>query len=321
MNNSIWGSLTHDKILQLCEEALQKKISNILIRRNSYINRVFEIEDFDTRERIIAKFYRPKRWSKEMIKEEHLFLKELKNSEINVIPPIEISNETLFNAKSDEENFPLSFFPKKGGRPIDEFDKEVWEELGRLLGRMHSIGEQRKESSRIIWAPDIATREHLKILLNTDFILDSFKKPFSDAVEKFIQKGSQLIEKGSFIRIHGDCHKGNLIHRPNEGIFLIDFDDMCIGSAVQDLWMLLPDIPEKCEKEIGFFLKGYETFREFDINSLKTVPIFRGMRIIHFASWLSVQSKDPDFKNNFPESGNSKYWNEILKELQEIIYS
>jgi Ser/Thr protein kinase RdoA (MazF antagonist) len=159
------------------------------------------------------------------------------------------------------------------------------------------------------------------VLFKTDYLLPDFEKAFKQAAELFIKKAEPLFNEAEFILLHGDCHKGNLIHRPGEGIYIVDFDDLCFGPPAQDLWLLLPDAPEKCENELNWFLKGYELFHDFDRGALKLVPLLRGMRIIHFASWLAVQSQEPDFAVHFPEAGTPRYWNELIKELQEIVFS
>jgi len=138
---------------------------------------------------------------------------------------------------------------------------------------------------------------------------------------QFIQKYDSHFPKDQNILLHGDCHKGNFIYRPNENIFIVDFDDISIGPVVQDLWMLLPDEPQHCKNEIRHFLEGYETFRSFPIQSLKLIPALRAMRLIHFASWCAIQAKEPEFKNNFPEWGTPRYWNDIIKDLQKITLS
>jgi len=285
------------------------------LTRNSYINRVYELEKHDSRERFIVKFYRPGRWTPEMIEEEHQFLAELSEKEIPVIPPLAFNNKTLFALDS----IPYAIFAKKGGRALDEFNKEGWEELGRLLARIHLVGATRKNSQRITWRPAISTRHHLEVLFKTDYVLPDFQKAFKQTAELFIKKADPRFDDQEFILLHGDCHKGNLIHRPNEGIFIVDFDDLCLGPPIQDLWMLLPDIQENCENELNWFLKGYELFRSFDQRSLELIPLLRGMRIIHFVSWLAVQSQDPGFAKHFPKAGTKRYWNEIIKELQDIV--
>ncbi|OGC05007.1 hypothetical protein A2276_03550 [candidate division WOR-1 bacterium RIFOXYA12_FULL_43_27] len=314
---SIWQELTHDNILTAVEKTIGKKLSGLLIKRNSYINRVYELEKYDSLERIIVKFYRPGRWTKEQILEEHNFLFELAEQETPVIPPLRIDGCSLFDLAST----PFVLFPKKGGRALDEFNKEGWEEIGRIIARIHLAGAKHKESSRITWRPSIATKHHLEVLYGTNFLPDNFEKSFKQAAELFLKKAEPLFDGPEFILLHGDCHKGNLIHRPNEGIFIVDFDDLCFGPPVQDIWLLLPDIPENCENELNWFLKGYETFRKFDRQSLALVPLLRGMRIIHYVSWLAVQSLDPDFRTHFPEAGSSRYWSETIKEIQEICYN
>jgi Ser/Thr protein kinase RdoA (MazF antagonist) len=320
---TIWKNLTPENIFRTVEQTLGTKLSNICLKRNSYINRVFELEKHDSRlpagrqgERLIVKFYRPGRWARPIILEEHRFLKELSEAEISVIPPLAINNETLFSLAE----ISYALFPKKGGRAVDEFDKEGWKTLGRTIARIHQMGEHHKDSTRMYWRPAVATGQHLELILKSDFILPDFKASLTKTAELFIQQADPLFSEDKFILLHGDCHKGNIIFRPNEGYFVVDFDDMCFGPPVQDLWLLLPDTLVKSANELNWFVAGYETFKPFDYGSLKLVPALRGMRIIHYAAWLAVQSAEPDFLNNFPQSGTPKYWNTLIKDLQQIVY-
>jgi len=311
-----WRQLNHHSILDTVEKTLEKKLSNLLLQRNSYINRVYELEEYDSRERLIVKFYRPNRWTKEMILEEHQFLDELANKEIPVIPPLPFNNKTLFELNS----IYYTIFPKKGGQALDEFNQESWEEIGRLLARIHLVGAAHKSSQRIRWEPAAATQHHLEALNKTDYLLPDFRESFNQTAELFIKKAGPKFADQEFILLHGDCHKGNLIHRPNEGIYIVDFDDICFGPPIQDLFLLLPDIPENCKNELTWLLKGYETFRLFNHSSLALFPLLRAMRMIHFIAWLASQSHDPDFKTHFPEAGTARYWNVLIKELQEVVY-
>ena len=178
-----------------------------------------------------------------------------------------------------------------------------------------------KASTRVTWRPSVATKHHLEVLLSSGLMPPDFAKSMRNMAELFIKKADPLFNDTKLILIHGDCHKGNLISRPGEGIFLIDFDDMCMGPAVQDLWMLLPGDADESPLEIKWFLEGYETFRQFDMASLKLIPALRGMRLIHFASWLAVQEHDPHFDKHFPEVRTPRYWNGLIKELQGIVYA
>jgi Ser/Thr protein kinase RdoA (MazF antagonist) len=311
---SVWSELTHDSVFKSIEAIIGSRLSNVLLQRNSYINRVFELEEYDSRRRLIAKLYRPARWTEAMIMEEHAFLAELALAEIPVIPPLAFGGKTLFT----DQNMLFALFPKKGGRALDEFDQTSWEMIGRLLARVHKIGEKKKESGRIVWRPATATRHHLTVLDQSGFILPDFCSSFNRAAEEFIGMNDRLFDQDNFILLHGDMHKGNLIHRPGEGIFLIDFDDICLGPSVQDVWMLLPGGVEHSENEIAWFLKGYQTFRQFDRAELELIPALRGMRLIHFAAWLAVQSQEADFKKHFPETGTARYWNELINEIYNL---
>jgi len=316
MTSLVWEKLNHDSIFNAVEEALGESMSTLLIKRNSYINRVYELEKQSSPDRIVAKFYRPLRWTREMILEEHQFLEELAAGEVPVIEPLKIKDKTLFMF----EDMPFALFPKRGGRALDEFDKEGWKTIGRHIARMHVVGEKHKSSKRIDWKPARATAHHVETLFKTKYVLPDFESAFRKAAELFIKKAEPLFEGPENILLHGDLHKGNLIHRPGEGLYIIDFDDICMGPPVQDVWMLLPDKPENCENELSWFFDGYETFRSFDRKTLDLIPALRGMRIIHFVSWLSLQSSEPDFHKHFPEAGNKKYWNEIIKDIQNIVY-
>ncbi|MFA4857906.1 MAG: serine/threonine protein kinase [Candidatus Margulisiibacteriota bacterium] len=320
LTQSIWQQLNHDSVLDIVEKTIQEKLSNLVRARNSYINRVYELEKHASRERLVVKFYRPGRWTKAMILEEHQFLAELAAKELPVVPPLTIDGQTLFEFSPAETAIYFAIFPKKGGRALDEFDQEGWEEIGRIIARIHLVGALHKESQRIIWRPAVATAQHLDVLLKGNYLLSDFKPGFKQITEQFIEKADPFFADQEFIKLHGDCHKGNFIHRPGEGIYVVDFDDICVGPPMQDLWLLLPGTPDHCENELGWFLKGYEVFRPFDRRTLELVPLLRGMRLIHFAAWLSVQSPEPDFARHFPEAGNKRYWNELIKELQEIYF-
>ncbi|MDD5457618.1 MAG: serine/threonine protein kinase, partial [Candidatus Margulisbacteria bacterium] len=258
----------------------------------------------------------PDRWNKEQILEEHTFLGKLAANEVPVIPPLKYDNNTLFFF----DNIPFAVFHKKGGRALDEFDKESWQEIGRLLGRVHNVGETFKRSERIIWKPEIVTRKNADYLLN-GFLPREYQKIFADISQMFIEKTRTLFSIDPIFLIHGDCHKGNLIHRPGEGIFIIDFDDICVGPAVQDLWMLLPGSPEESGQEMEWFLEGYEVFRKFNRASFILIPALKVMRMLHFAAWCALQSKDQHFIEHFSQWGTIKYWNELIKDIQNIVYS
>ncbi len=311
----LWSDLSHDLIFGAVEQTIGARLSNLIRQRNSYINRVYELEQVDPPRKLIAKFYRPGRWEPAMIEEEHRFLLELAAQEIPVIPPLLFNGTTLFFSRS----FPFALFPKMGGRALDEFDKNGWEMIGRLLARIHHIGTNHRQSARIRWRPAVATRQHLEVLEHSGYILPDFRSSFDRAAGDFIDRFDPFFNDADLILIHGDLHKGNLIHRPGEGIYLVDFDDLCLGPPVQDIWMLLPGKVEQSENELSWLLKGYETFLPFDRESLRLVPALRGMRLIHFAAWLAVQKDEPDFNRHFPEAGSARYWKELTQEIYDLL--
>jgi Ser/Thr protein kinase RdoA (MazF antagonist) len=314
--NDPWERLTHDTILTAAEEASGLTLSNLILQRNSYINRVYELKVRQSEERIIIKFYRPGRWTKSMILEEHRFLLELSEAELPVIAPLIVNKKSLFTF--DKIHFTL--FPKMGGRALDELGKEDWLKIGRLLGRVHLIGDASPSSSRIKWSPQHATQKSIDYLLKNNHLPDNYIPGFKQVMKDFMAQSVALFEYEECFLIHGDCHLGNLIHRPGEGLYIVDFDDMSVGPAVQDLWMLLPGPPEQCEQEIDWFVEGYELFRDFNPQSLDLIPALKVMRLIHFASWCAMQSHDRHFQEHFPEWGTTTYWNELVRDIQASVY-
>ena len=311
--NQVWAPLTHENILFAVEAVIGQKLKNIVIARNSYINRVFELETQDCN-KLIVKFYRPGRWSQETILAEHQFLEVLCETEIPVIPPLIFNNQTLFTF----ENIYFALFPKMGGRALDELDDESWKLIGRLLARTHNIGQTLSGSARHSWTPQHVVSQSLRILLPHPQLPADYRLPLERSGESFLAKAQQWMKTIPLSLIHGDCHLGNLIHRPDEGLFLVDFDDCCIGPVVQDLWMLLPSDLEACQRELSCFLEGYSVFKEFPLATLKIIPVLRAMRRLYFAGWCALQSSDVGFEHHFPEWGKIRYWNELVKDIQHV---
>ncbi len=312
----IWAKLTHEAVISAVEKETDKTLNGFCLTRNSYINRVFELEDSKTKQRYIAKFYRPGRWKSETIQEEQDLLSHLKELDLPVIAPIKAKERSLF--RFEDIFFTLS--PRMGGRALDEFSDERWEETGRIIGRMHLATEKRSSLLRAVWRPQKATEAHLKTLLSGGTVLPDYKGPLEKAACAFIEAFDPLFNDREMFLIHGDIHRGNFIHRPQEGVYVIDFDDICTGPSVQDLWMLLPDKEENCRKEIELFLKGYQTFRKFEMRELDLIPALRIMRMVHFAAWCSVQKGEPHFEQSFPKWGDQKYWNELIREMNRLIF-
>ncbi len=300
-----------DRVLNLVEKTLGVRCNNLFRTLNSYINRVFEIETME-KVRMVVKFYRPGRWSKEAILDEHRFLLDLAEQEIPVVAPLIFpSGETL--AESDGLLF--SVFPKCGGRSVDEFNDDQWLQLGRLLGRVHKVGDTVKAKHRITMAPQHSTRKQLTYLLKSPCVPEEMKSPLEKAGLAIIADIQPLFAKTEVIRIHGDCHFSNVIQRPGESFYLIDFDDMAMGPPVQDIWMLLPGEVDESFVELDLFLEGYETFRPFDRRALRLIEPLRAMRFIHYMAWCAHQVEGDGLTRAIDGFGSQEYWRSEIADL------
>ncbi len=309
---SIWDHLDELTLFDHVESATGLKLANLCLQRKSYINRVYELEVKDTKERIIVKFYRPGRWSKDMIQSEHDVLSHLAALDIPVICPIPFNNVTLFT----KNDIHFTCFPKCGGRTVDEFTDAQWEQVGRIIGRLHLSLEKFTPFKRDIWTPKNITTTHLDTLLKQQIIPFHLEDQVKQAITGFINTQNDLIENTTLFPLHGDCHRGNLIYRPEEGLKLIDFDDMVIGPAIQDIFMLLPNHWQDCEYELELIQKGYETFRPFPKKEVKIIRTLQLMRQIHFSAWCSIQQKEPHFQTYFSYLKDDKHWYELTRQLK-----
>jgi len=312
-NGDFFQELGPDAVLGLVERALGIDLTNLFRPLNSYINRVYELEQ-DDGTGLIVKFYRPGRWSGEALKEEHEFLLELAAEEIPVIAPLRLADSSTLGC-SNGVNFAV--FPKRGGRSVDEFDEEQWLQLGRLLGRVHLVGERKSARSRPLMSPAATTRQQLDYLLAGSIVPEEVKVPLRQVVETLIAEIEPLFAGTRSIRIHGDCHFANIIHRPGESFYLIDFDDMVMGPPVQDIWMLLPGTPEETLMEAEFFLEGYEMFRPFDRRSFRLVEPLRAMRFVHYMAWCAHQVAADGHTRVLDDFGTPGYWQREIADLHD----
>ncbi len=277
-NQTAFLSLSPEGVLAAVEEAMGMYVSNLCRPMNSYINRVYELADEDG-EGLIVKFYRPGRWSQQALQDEHDFLLELDRQEVPVIAPLVLKDGSTLGRVGDM-NFAV--FPKKWGRNVDEYNDDQWLELGHLLGRTHTVGETLHPQDRLTMNPEKSTRVQLEYILSHELVPKEMQGTLRELTETLIAEAAPLFTDMESISIHGDCHPANLIYRPDESFFIIDFDDMVIGPPVQDLWMLLPAVPEESLVEIDIFLEGYRTFRNFDLRSLRLIEPLRAMRFVHY---------------------------------------
>ncbi len=312
--NADFSNLMPDVVLDAVELAVGRRCSGVIRPLPSYINRVYTLgmEDGDF---LVAKFYRPGRWTREAILEEHAFVRACAAEEIPVITPLSFA---VGGTLGDVGGIAFAVFPQRGGRPVEPADpgNALWGRLGALLARVHRVGERMPAPSRIDLHPLSATTSDLDYLLDHGFLephevarLEAFGNDLLEAIVP-------LFDDAEMIRLHGDCQHTNVLERPETGIFLIDFDDMMNGPPVQDLWMLLPGRMDTARAELEQLIEGYETFREFDRRTLRLIEPLRAMRMTYYLAWCARQSRDAAFLQNHPGWGSRAFWAKELAELE-----
>ncbi len=310
---SAFHLLTPDTVISLAESALATPFSNLYRPYNSYINRVYELEQKDGTGRII-KFYRPGRWSREAVLQEHEFLLELSGQEIPVISPLRLADGSTLGRYRDVL---FALFPKCGGRCLDEYTDDQWLELGRLLARIHNVGAIHDADARLSLGPGTSTRLQHDAIVQSGLVPQELRQAFTAVVDALLDEIEPLFAGIERIRLHGDCHFANIIHRPPESFSLIDFDDMAVGPPVQDFWMLLPGGVDDSFVEVDLFLEGYETFRPFDRRTLRLIEPLRAMRYIHFIAWCVHQVVGDGETRVMENFGSPDYWRQEIDDLQD----
>jgi Ser/Thr protein kinase RdoA (MazF antagonist) len=287
-----------------------------LLALNSYENRVYQagIEDGQP---LVAKFYRPARWSDAAILEEHAFVAELAEQEIPVVPALAIEGRTLHSY----QGYRFALFPRKGGRAPELGDPAVLEWTGRFIGRIHTVGRARAYVERP--ALDIASfgREPRDYLLAHGFIPPDLRAAWSTTVDCALDGVLRCYERAgdvALLRLHGDCHGGNVLWT-DAGPHFVDFDDSRMGPAVQDLWMMLSGERAEMTRQMGDILAGYEDFCDFDSREMHLVEALRTLRLLHYSAWLARRWDDPAFPAAFPWFNTQRYWQDRILELREQI--
>ena len=318
-----YAALTPDVVLNALDSA-GLMTTGSLLALNSYENRVFQVgveNDDGTGAFVVAKFYRPQRWSDQQILEEHAFIGELVAAEVPAVPPLALRGSTL----NSFDGFRFAVARRRGGRApmLDNLDVLQW--IGRFLGRIHAIGAVTPFAARP--ALDIASFGHEP----RDYLLASGRLP-PDLLSVYAGVSTQAIDAVATafasagdiaaIRLHGDVHEGNVLWYDgltDHGPHFVDFDDARSGPAVQDLWMLLgADRAEQSER-LAALLDGYEDFREFDRRELRLIEALRTLRLIHYSAWIARRWTDPAFPAAFPWFDTPRYWEARILELREQI--
>ena len=318
-----YAALTPDLVLNSVD-ALGLTTTGTLLALNSYENRVFQlgVEGDDGRPGyVVAKFYRPARWSDAQILEEHAFVAALAAAEVPAVPPLVLQGATLHHAAG----FAFSVFPRQGGRVPNLDDADVLEWIGRFLGRLHAVGAARPYAERPGLDQDSFGRAPRAFLLAGDWLPRELRTVYAGVSQQALDGVARAFERAGAVRalrLHGDVHEGNLLWTEGaarSGPHFVDFDDRRMGPAVQDLWMLLGRERDEQLARLAALVAGYEDFAEFDRRELHLVEALRTLRLLHYSAWIARRWHDPAFPAAFPWFGTQRYWEERILELREQV--
>ena len=310
-----YADLQPEQIITALEE-LGYHCDGRFLALNSYENRVYQIGIEDDAP-MVAKFYRPARWSDEQILEEHEFAQSLADAELPVIAPLRHSGATLLSSGV----FRFAVYECRGGRAPDLDDYELQRQVGRLIARIHLIGETRSFATR----PSIDIESYgstsCEYLLDNELIPWDLEAVYEGVADQVLDGVAACFERAGAtrtLRIHADFHPGNVLIA-GEQIHIVDLDDTRHGPAVQDLWMFLSGDKNEQQPQLAALLEGYQEFRRFDARELHLVEALRSLRIMHYAAWLARRWSDPAFQAAFPWFAGQRYWDEHMLSLREQI--
>lgn len=313
VNETPYEKLDPHSIL-LAIESMGFQCTGQLFALNSYENRVYQV-GIEGAEPLIAKFYRPERWSDEAILEEHQFAAELVENEIPVIAPIIIKDKTLHFY----QDFRFALFKRLSGRPLELDNLEHLEWMGRFIGRIHAVGACKSFKHRIRLDAESYGYQPYRYLVQQHFIPEYLKENYCSTVESALQKVEQcfqLVGPIPSIRLHGDCHAGNVLWNIT-GPQIVDLDDCLMGPAIQDIWMLLSGDAHQVKIQLNRILDGYSEFYDFNPREIHLIEALRTLRMIHYSAWLAKRWQDPAFPLNFPWFNTPRYWQDQLQNLNE----
>jgi Ser/Thr protein kinase RdoA (MazF antagonist) len=308
-----FDALTPDAIIEAVE-ALGMRTDGRLLALNSYENRVYQVNVEDD-EPVVAKFYRPDRWTVPTILEEHEFALELAAADVPVVAPIVREGRTLFEC----EGFRYCVYPRRGGRwpELATTDERLW--MGRFLARIHQVGATRRFRHRTTLSWQALGRDSVEYLSEHGWLpthLESAYQTLTDDLLHLIEQRFAQVTPLRLVRIHGDCHRGNVLWT-DAGPHFVDLDDCSTGPAVQDLWMLLSGEPDEVSRQLGDLLDGYGQFMDFDPKQLLLIEPLRTLRMIHYSAWLARRWDDPAFPRAFPWFAEPRYWERHILDLRE----
>ena len=320
------STMDHHPFSRLQPELILDAVENLgfttngrILALNSYENRVYQIgvDDFGGTP-VVVKFYRPQRWTDAAILEEHHYTRTLADHEIPVAAPLAPrDNQTLY----EYDGFRYAVYLSRGGRwpPLDRPEHLRW--IGRFLGRIHAVGATKRFQHRPVLKPQTFGHDALAVLMKSDFVPGELRQRFDDAGQTALSRVEETFARlGDLpaIRLHGDCHPGNILWT-DAGPHFVDFDDCLSGPAIQDLWMLLAGDRDEMTVQIAHLVAGYNEFYPFPPAQLALIEPLRTLRLIHYSAWLVRRWSDPAFPQTFPWFAESRYWHEQIAAIEEQI--
>ena len=308
-----YAELSPDLVIAAVESTGRLSDARVLAL-NSYENRVYQV-GMDEGPPLVAKFYRPGRWSDAHILEEHAFSQELAAAELPVVAPLVDAEGASLHFYQGSR---FALFTRKGGQALEAGDPDQLYRVGLVLGRLHAIGAKRPFQARPALTVERYLDQPAALILAGDFLPAQLVEAYAAIVAllrgKIVAVG---LDQHAGIRTQGDCHPGNIIWTRDDGPWLLDFDDCQTAPAVQDLWMLLCGNQREQERQLAELLEGYNTFFDFDSRQLALIEALRSLRMIHYAGWLATRWTDPAFPRYFPWFNTEAYWQAHIGELQE----
>ena len=315
-----FADLTPEAVLNAID-AVGLATTGTLLALNSYENRVFQVGVEAERRFVVAKFYRPARWSDAQILEEHAFTQELADAEVPAVPPLALDGRTLHAAAG----YRFALYPRRGGRAPEIEDRGVREWLGRFVGRIHAVGRRQPFLQRPALDVETFGDEPRAYLLASGWLPHELVDVYAGVSAQALDEVRRCFERAGevrTIRLHGDVHVGNVLWTDaggQAGPHFVDFDDARTGPAVQDLWMLLSGSREERQAQLADLLAGYEDFAEFDRRELLLVEALRTLRLVHYSAWIARRWSDPAFPAAFPWFDTPRYWEQKILELREQV--
>jgi Ser/Thr protein kinase RdoA (MazF antagonist) len=304
-------ALTPDRVLDAVEAGGLRSTGRCLPLR-AFENRVYEVELEDGR-RLVVKFYRPGRWSRETILDEHRFLLDVAEAELPVAAPLDLGTGVTLN---ETDGIYYAAFPRIRGRTLDELDAEQRRRIGRTIGRLHAVGATRPAPHRPALTVERYIHEPLEVLARAGVLPEPLGTRYREVALRIAAVAAPRLAAVPSQRIHGDLHHGNILWTPDP--VLVDFDDCLMGPPVQDLWLLARGGDEEARRAREELLEGYAVFRDLDRATLALVEPLRAMRIVYMSAWIARRWQDPAFPQAFPGFGDHRYWMQEYEVLAGI---